>query len=90
MEEAQKDAGILDFSVDKIVLISFKAVKAHISENEHQAAVVGEYILQEMMYQFCPSVVPPHRLIVKNGVPVMMIHNNLFPNVFNESMIIVK
>lgn len=43
-----------------------------------------------MTYHFSPSGVPPHRLIVENGVPVMMIRNTFFQSLFNGKMFIVK
>ena len=46
-------------------------------------------LLPEMTYNYCPTGVPPHNLILKKGVPVMVIRNVLHPHLVNGKIFIV-
>ena len=44
----------------------------------------------ELTYNFAPTEVPPHNLILKIGVLVMIIRDVLHPNLVNGKMYVVK
>ena len=44
----------------------------------------------ELTYNFPPTGVPPHNLILKIGIPVMVIRNVLHPHLCNGKMYVVK
>lgn len=65
-------------------------MQTHASVEECEKNPVQEYVVPEMTHRFCSTDVPPHHLILKKGVPMMVTRNSLHPGFMNGKAFIVK
>ena len=82
---------VLDaFSGSERVFRSATKIESIRGDDADSEGGMQEMMSPELTYNFAPTGVPPHNLILKIGVPVMVIRNVLHPHLCNGKMYVVK
>ncbi len=71
------------------LIVSCKVTRVRSNRATGPNGEIDEAILPEMTHRFAPTGVAPHRLLLKIGVPVMIIRDVLFPHLVNGKVVVV-